>query len=95
MPLDRPSIHFARRALEPTTSETCRFSRARQLAAEIEALLGSPGDGERSEEREATGYAVRLAQGLTRSLIDQLEELHLGPTSSRRLRTPESASSAL
>jgi hypothetical protein len=79
MPLDRPSLHFARRPAIAT--EESRFSRARELAAQIDDLLESA----TASELEATGYAVRLAQGLTRSLIDQLDELHRGASSSRHL----------
>ena len=79
LPTERPSLHFARRPA--SLPEPSRFSRARELATQIEELLGSA----TPEELEATGYALRLAQGLTGSLIDQLDELHRGPSSSRRL----------
>ena len=85
LPTERPSLHFARRA--PTSPAPSRFSRARELAAQIEELLGSASP----EELEATGYALRLAQGLTGSLIDQLDELHRGPSSSRRLSCADAA----
>src|SRR4051812_26722116 len=75
MPLDAPSIQYARRAAET------RFSRARALATEIDELLAAA----TPEELEAAGYVVRVAQGMTRSLIDQLDEIHRGPSSSRRI----------
>ena len=74
MPLNAPSIKFAR------PPEESSFSRARELAREIEALLGAASPA----ELESTGYGARIAQGLARSLVDQLGELHRGPSSSRR-----------
>jgi hypothetical protein len=76
-----PSIHFVRRPAES------RFSRARELALEIEQLLATA----TPDELENAGYGVRIAEGITRSLIDQLEELHRGPSSSRRLPIGEVA----
>jgi hypothetical protein len=54
-----------------------RIARARELACEIEALL-RPREGE-------DGYAVRLAQAMTRNLIDQLTEIERPPRSSRAI----------
>jgi hypothetical protein len=51
------------------------------LAAEIEQLLADA----RVDEGGSYAYQLRLAQGITRSLIDQLEELERGPSSSRKV----------
>lgn len=74
MALDAPNLRYARRAMSP------QLLRARMLAAEIEELL----TGLSPDEADAHGYQLRLAEGLTRSLIDQLEELERGPVSGTR-----------
>jgi hypothetical protein len=63
------------------SSDAC----ARTLAIEIEQLLGSL----TPDEIATLGYQMRLAQGLTRSLIDQLEELDGTPSSSRKILVAE------
>jgi hypothetical protein len=63
--------------------------RARALAFEIEELLA----GLTADEIAPAAYQVRLAQGLTRSLLDQLDELERGPSSSRKI--PVAASSGV
>jgi hypothetical protein len=54
-----------------------RIARARDLACEIEALLMPCNGGD--------DYAVRLAQAMTRNLIDQLAEIDRPPRSGSRL----------
>jgi hypothetical protein len=75
MPIEGPSVRYARAQLSP------RFTRARALASEIEDLLA----GLTPDEVGNVAYQVRLAQGLTRSLLDQLDELERGPSSSRKI----------
>ena len=75
MALESPSHRYAR------TSSTPRLASARLLATEIEELLAGLG----VEEGSSRAYQLRVAQGLTRSLIDQLEELDRGPASSRKV----------
>jgi hypothetical protein len=58
--------------------EAC-IARARQLAHELEDLLSA------SDELGADAYAIRLAEAMTRSLIDQLDELVRGPASAPRV----------
>jgi hypothetical protein len=70
-----PSVSYARGQVSQ------RLSRARSLAGEIELLLA----GLSPDEIASYAYQVRLAEGLTRSLIDQLEELERGPSSSRKI----------
>jgi hypothetical protein len=79
MPLERPPLRYVRSAMNP------KLVRARTLAAEIEQLLV----GLTPDEVASFGFQVRLAQGLTRSLIDQLEEIEGGPSSSRKLLVAE------
>ncbi len=68
MTLDAPPIRSAR-------TGSPKLARARMLAAEIEELLV----GLTPDETGGGAYPVRLAQGLTRSLIDQLEEIDRCP----------------
>jgi hypothetical protein len=79
MTLDRPPLRYARASLSP------KVVRARHLAAEIEQLLG----GLTTDEIASGAYQVRLAQGLTRSLIDQLDELERDSPSSRNIPISE------
>jgi hypothetical protein len=91
MSLDGPSLRYARQtplvsgsAITPPVTlpeAPTTLERARALATEIEELLV----GLAPDQAGSAAYQVRLAQGLTRSLIDQLEELARGPASSRRL----------
>lgn len=88
MPLERPSLHYVRSAMKP------KLLRARALAQEIEQLLvdltaDEVGVPHTQLGTSGLGYQVRLAQGLTRSLIDQLEEIDRGPASSRKLLVTE------
>jgi hypothetical protein len=75
MAIEGPSVRYAGTGLSP------RLARARSLAVEIEDLLSclTP------DEIAPYAYQVRLAQGLTRSLLDQLEELERGPASARKI----------
>jgi hypothetical protein len=75
MALETPTVRYARAASSP------RLASARLLAVEIEELLA----GVAVEEGSSRAYQLRLVQGLTRSLIDQIEELERGPASSRRV----------
>jgi hypothetical protein len=59
--------------------------RARALATEIEALLVAFATDEAKGANAHVAYQVRLAKGLTQSLIDQLEELDCAPSSARAL----------
>jgi hypothetical protein len=74
MAIEGPSVRYAR-GISP------RLSRARALALEVDELLAQL----LPDEIGPHGYQVRLAQGLTRSLIDQLEELERGPSSARNI----------
>ena len=75
MAMKSPDLRYARPMVSPKVHRACA------LAAEIETLLAdlSP------EERDCCGYQLRLAQGMTRSLIDQLDELDRGPSSARKI----------
>ncbi len=64
-----------------TTSS--KLLRAHALATEIEALLGAFASDEAKGAGSQVTYQVRLAKGLTQSLIDQLEELEGSPSSAR------------
>lgn len=85
MPTDRPKfIHPQPAETEPLGSPTSdatelRLAEARRLAHEVEAILV-----EAAKDPSADAYALRIAQGLARSLIDQLVER---PTSSSKLST--------
>jgi hypothetical protein len=57
-----------------------KVARARALATEIDGLLATLD----KDETLAAGYQMRLAQGLTRNLIDQLSDIEHGPLSSKR-----------
>ena len=70
MAIEGPSLRYARGGMSP------RLSRARALAREIEDLL----TGLSPDEIAPFAYQVRLAQGLTNSLLDQLEELERRPS---------------
>jgi hypothetical protein len=70
-----PSVRSARGRLSP------RLTQARALAGEIDQLLNAL----TPDEIAPCAYQVRLAQGLTRSLLDQLDELERGPSSSRKI----------
>lgn len=59
------------------------YVRAHALACEIEDLLTKAVRAAQGTE----GYSVRLAQAITRSLIDQLGELGNPPSSATRIRT--------
>jgi hypothetical protein len=59
------------------------YLRAHALACEIEDLLTRAARAAQGTE----GYSVRLAQAITRSLIDQLDELGTPPSSAARIRT--------
>ncbi len=52
-----------------------RLTRARALATEIAALLGAFAMEDTKGATASFAYQVRLAKGLTQSLIDQLEDL--------------------
>jgi hypothetical protein len=84
MPHERPPLRFVRSAKSPT------IARARALASEIEDLLV----GLSPDEAASAVYQVRLAQGLTRSLIDQLDEIGRGPSSSRKVLVADPAEAA-
>jgi hypothetical protein len=74
MPTERPSLNRTR------SDETeLRLSEARRLAHQVEALLV-----EAAKDPSVDAYALRIAQGLARSLIDQLVER---PASSSRLQS--------
>jgi hypothetical protein len=75
MAYEKPSLRSDRGAAGS------KLVRARTLAAEIEELLGALPPNEIAD----APYQVRVAQGLTRSLIDQLDELERGPSSRRLL----------
>ncbi len=60
-----------------------RLMRAGALAAEIEALPNAFAAEETKGASASVLYQVRLAKGLTQSLIDQLEELEGAPSSAR------------
>jgi hypothetical protein len=77
MPLDGPSLRYSRTAGEGRPCE-----RALTLAREIEELLTAAAAA-------TDGFQVRLAQAMSRSLIDQLEEIGNPPMSASRLRTGE------
>jgi hypothetical protein len=77
--LEGPTVRYAR----PLDRDGC-VARARQLAHDIEELLSA------SEQLGADAYAVRLAEAMTRSLIDQLDELARGPVSASRVASPRS-----
>jgi hypothetical protein len=68
-----PTIHYVR-----SDEKRALLERAERLASEIEGLLV------RAAELEADGYSIRLAEALTRSLIDQLAELRAPAPLSRR-----------
>ena len=60
------------------------IAHARLLACEIDELL--------TAALEAEGaYSIRLAQAMTGSLIDQLEEIERAPASATRLTSARSA----
>jgi hypothetical protein len=86
MATDRPKLSYptepasAERPCAPSNASEQRLAEARRLAHEVEALLV-----EAAKDPTADAYALRIAQGLARSLIDQLVER---PTSSSRLSTP-------
>jgi chemotaxis receptor (MCP) glutamine deamidase CheD len=71
---ERPNLSYARR----DSTEHCLVE-ARRLAHVIEELLV-----EAARDPSVDAYSLRIAQGLARSLIDQLVER---PASSGRLET--------
>jgi hypothetical protein len=79
MPTDRSKLSPAPAETEATLADATelRLAEARRLAHEVEALLV-----EAAKDPRADAYALRIAQGLARSLIDQLVER---PTSSSEL----------
>jgi hypothetical protein len=72
MPTDRPNVSYARR----DATEHC-LAEARRLAHQVEELLV-----EAAKDPNVDAYSLRVAQGLARSLIDQLIDR---PASSSRL----------
>jgi hypothetical protein len=74
MPTDRPKFSQSPTSPEPTSASPSdvterRLAEARRLAHEVESLLV-----EAAKDPSADAYALRIAQGLARSLIDQLVE---------------------
>jgi hypothetical protein len=80
MALKAPELKYTRPA-SPT------LLRAHALAAEIDELLAAFAKEDPHARTPSLAYQVRLAKGLTRSLIDQLEELEGAPSSARSLLT--------
>jgi len=74
MPTERPNLSYTR-----SDATEYRLSEARRLAHEVESLLV-----EAAKDPSVDAYALRIAQGLARSLIDQLVER---PVSSSRLQS--------
>jgi|HubBroStandDraft_2_1064218.scaffolds.fasta_scaffold92970_2 hypothetical protein len=82
MPTDRPKLsptheHEGESEAAPSDATDLLLIEARRLAHEVESLLV-----EAAKDPRADAYALRIAQGLARSLIDQLVER---PTSSSEL----------
>jgi hypothetical protein len=74
MPTDRPKLSHAQAVSTDASSAqsdatALRLTEARRLACEVEALLV-----EAAKDPRTDAYALRIAQGLARSLIDQLVE---------------------
>jgi len=80
-----PELRYTR----PVMSQ--KLLRARALATEIESLLVSFAADEAKGATSHVAYQVRLAKGLTQSLIDQLEELEGSPSSARAFEAASKA----